>query len=263
VTISGVNNASRAQVMEVAGADVGRNVFHVSLDERRRQLEQIPWVESATVMRVLPNRVAVNIRERVPVAFAQVGSRINLIDANGVVMGMPANRQTKYSFPIIRGITDTEPLSSRAAVMRIYNRMAKELDSGPEAEHYTRQLSEVDLGDPEDVKVTTNEDGGTLLIHLGNADFLPRYKLYVDHVGEWRKQFPNLQSVDLRYEGQIVVNPDAARPAPAPRLIEGATPVAVAKPVKAVAKAAKANPHHGDTETRRKPKRRVRRSAKA
>ncbi|HSM86260.1 MAG TPA: FtsQ-type POTRA domain-containing protein [Candidatus Limnocylindrales bacterium] len=209
VEISGVHNASRTHVMEVAGADIGRNIFFVPLEERKRQLEQIPWVESATVMRLLPNRIAVSIRERTPVAFVQIGSRISLVDSNGVIMGMPANRQTNYSFPVIHGISDTEPLSSRAAAMKIYNRMAQELDSAGEGgPRYTRQLSEVDLSDPEDVKVTANEGGGTLLVHLGAQDFLQRYKLYVDHIGEWRQQFPNLQSVDLRYDGQIVVNPD-------------------------------------------------------
>jgi cell division protein FtsQ len=209
IEISGVHNASRAHVMEVAGADIGRNIFFVPLEERKRQLEQISWVESATVMRLLPNRIAVDIEERTPVAFAQVGPRISLIDANGVLMGMPANRQTKYSFPVIRGISDTEPLSSRAAAMKIYNRMAAELDSGGESgARYTRQLSEVDLSDPEDVKVTANEGGGTVLIHLGSSNFLQRYKLYLAHIAEWRQQFQNLQSVDLRYDGQIIVNPD-------------------------------------------------------
>jgi len=95
--------------------------------------------------------------------------------------------------------------------MKIYNRLAGELDS-PDASgpHYMRQLSEVDLSDPENIKVTANEGGGTLLIHLGSSNFLERYKLYVSHIGEWRQQFQNLQSVDLRYEGQIIVNPDKA-----------------------------------------------------
>jgi cell division protein FtsQ len=209
IEISGVRNASRAHVMEIAGADIGRNIFFMPLDERKRQLEMIPWVQSATVMRLWPNRVAVQIQERTPVAFAQIGSRINLIDANGVVMGMPANRQTKYSFPVIHGITETEPLSSRFAAMKIYNRLASELDS-PDAggPRYMQQLSEVELSDPEDIKVTANEGGGTLLIHLGGSNFLERYKLYVSHIAEWRQQFQNLQSVDLRYEGQIIVNPD-------------------------------------------------------
>src|SRR5438270_3231388 len=226
VEITGVKNASRAHVMEVAGADIGRNVFFVPLDERKKQLEQIPWVQEATVMRLLPNRIAVTIHERTPVAFAQIGSRISLIDANGVVMGLPANRQTKYSFPVIRGITDTEPLSSRAAAMKIYNRLVSELGvaDGDEASsknpNYVKQLSEVDLSDPENVKVTANDPGGTMVVHLGAQDFLPRYKLYVSHIAEWRQQFQNVQSVDLRYEGQVIVNPDKPAEAEKPRISE-------------------------------------------
>lgn len=210
IEITGVQNASRAQVMDVIGGEIGRNLFFVSLEERKRQLEQIPWVQSATVMRLLPNRLAISIQERIPVAFARIGSKIHLIDANGVILGMPASRQAKYSFPVIEGITDTEPLSSRAAAMRIYSRLARDLDS--EGAHYSRDLSEVDLSDPEDVKVTAAAVG-SVMVHLGSSDFLARYKLYVTHITEWRQQFQNLQSVDLRYEGQIVVNPDANRQA--------------------------------------------------
>jgi cell division protein FtsQ len=231
VEIQGVKNASRAHVMEVAGADIGRNVFFVPLDERKKQLEQIPWVQEATVMRLLPNRIAVTIHERMPVAFAQIGSRISLIDANGVVMGLPADRKTKYSFPVIRGITDTEPLSSRAAAMKIYNRLVSEL-GGNDGEgagssggtnggtNYVKQLSEVDLSDPENVKVTANDPGGTMVVHLGKEDFLPRYKLYVSHIAEWRQQFQNVQSVDLRYEGQVIVNPDKPAEADKPKTPE-------------------------------------------
>ncbi len=213
VEISGVRNAARAHVMEVAGADIGRNIFFVPLDERKKQLEQIPWVEQASVMRLLPNRIAVTIQERTPVAFAQIGSRTSLIDANGVVMGLPANRQAKYSFPVVRGITETEPLSSRAAAMKIYNRLVSELSDGTDGNaHYVQQLSEVDLADPEDVKVTANDPGGTMVVHLGAQDFLGHYKLYVAHIAEWRQQYQNVQSVDLRYEGQVIVNPDKEKP---------------------------------------------------
>jgi cell division protein FtsQ len=244
VEISGVHNASRAHVMEVAGADIGRNIFYVPLDERKKQLEQIPWVEEASVMRLLPNRIAVAIRERTPVAFAQIGSRISLIDANGVVMGMPADRKTKYSFPVIRGIAETEPLSSRAAAMKIYNRLVSELgatdgESASSGPNYVKQLSEVDLSDPENVKVTANDPGGTMVVHLGKEDFLPRYKLYVTHIAEWRQQFQNVQSVDLRFEGQVVVNPDQSPKSPgSPSSPKSEKPkAAVLKPVSAKAAA--------------------------
>src|SRR6266700_402721 len=211
VEVSGMHNAPRVDVMDVAAADIGRNIFAVSLDERKKQLEQIPWVESASVMRLLPNRLAVNIQERTPVAFVQIGPRISLIDANGVVMGMPANRQTTYSFPVVRGITETEALSSRVAAMKIYNRLVQELDSGDGAKdsaNYVRQLSEVDLSDPKNVSVTVSNSAGTVVVYLGETDFLNGYKRYLATIADARRQYQNVQSVDLRFEGQIVVNPD-------------------------------------------------------
>jgi cell division protein FtsQ len=233
IEVTGVANASRSQVMDVARDDVGKNIFFVPLDQHQRKLEQIPWVESAAVMRLLPNRISVTIRERTPVAFVQMGSKINLIDSGGVVLGLPASRQTKFSFPVIHGIAESDPLSSRAATMKLYNRMVRELDSGgAENEHYTRQISEVDLADPEDVKATVNDAGGTVLVHLGDEHFLERYRLFVAHIGEWRQQFPKVESVDLRYEGQIIVNPDTSRtaqPEPPPEIKPAAKPAAKAQ----------------------------------
>jgi cell division protein FtsQ len=207
IEITGLRNTSRAEVMDVARDDLAKSVFSVPLGHRRLEFERLPWVESATVMRLFPNRIAIHLVERTPVAFVQVGARVHLIDASGVVLGPPANRQAKFSFPVIHGIIDTESLSARAAVMKIYNRLVRDLDSG----NYTQQLSEVDLSDAEDVKATVNDSGGTVLIHLGSSNFLERYKLFVDHIGEWRQQFTKVQSVDMRYEGQIVVNPDMER----------------------------------------------------
>lgn len=253
IDISGVHNASRAQVVEVIGSDIGRNVFRVPLDVREKQLEQIPWVESASVMRVLPNRIAVSITERTPVAFVLIGSRTSLIDANGVMMGPPASRQTRYQFPVIRGLAETEALTSRAAVMKIYNRLVRELDSSPSDQHFMRQISEVDLADPEDVKVNATSDGGMVLIHLGASDFLERYTLYAAHIGEWRRQYHNVQSVDLRYEGQIIVNPDAEHGPPS-------DPEATVKPplqnqATVQAKTAVSHPAHSPAHQKKQQKR--------
>ncbi len=208
IEIRGTQNVTRAQVLEVMGADIGRNLFFVPLSDRKKQLEDIAWVESASVMRLLPDRLRVEIKERAPVAFVQIGSRVALIDASGVVMDMPATRQTHYSFPVITGMQDSEPLSTRTARMKIYSSLIRDLDS--EGGKYSQALSEVDLSDPEDVKVLVPDAEGAVLVHMGSSDFLRRYKTFLAHVSEWRQQVPGqqLDSVDLRYEGQIVVNPD-------------------------------------------------------
>ncbi len=206
IDVNGNHNVTRAQIMEVMAADIGRNIFFIPLAQRKSQLEQIPWVRSASVMRFAPNRISVQIAERTPVAFARIGSKIFLIDALGTPMDLPAGKK-KYSFPVILGMNSGEPSSTRKARMNIYNDLITQLDSG--GAHYSQDLSEVDLSDLDDVKVLSNNSDGNVLVHLGAAKYLDRYKIYVAHLKEWRQQFAKVDSVDLRYDRQIIVNPDS------------------------------------------------------
>jgi cell division protein FtsQ len=266
IEITGLQNVTRYQVLEVMGGDIGRNIFFVPLSERKQALEKIPWVESASVMRFVPNRLRIEIHERTPVAFARVSSKILLIDPVGTLMDLPAAGKKKYSFPVILGMNSGEPASTRAARMKIYNDLVSQLDAG--GAHYSQELSEVDLSDAEDVKVLPSDPQGEVLVHLGSSNYLERYKVYVSHVREWRQQFDKLESVDLRYDGQIIVNPDlqgtikqpplskssakiamAAGMKPAALITQvpaqKSTPVlAPAAPTKAVAKKAAKKPHH-------------------
>ena len=232
IEISGTHNVTHGQVMEVLGGDLGRNIFFIPLAERKAQLEKIPWVESASVMRFVPNRLQVEIHERTPVAFARIGSHISLIDATGTLMELPGGKH-KYSFPVIVGMNPGEPLSTRGARMKIYNELVRQLDA--EGGHYSQDLSEVDVSDPDDVKVLANDPNGAVLVHLGGNDFLSRYRVYVTHVQGWRQQFDKLESVDLRYDNQIIVNPDNPSGPKSPQLTPAAAKAAIAAGVKPAA----------------------------
>jgi cell division protein FtsQ len=233
IEVAGAEHVAHAQIMEVMGGDIGRNIFFVPLAQRKQQLEQISWVESASVMRFVPNRVRIEIHERTPVAFARIGSHISLIDAGGALMELAPGGKRKYSFAVITGMNAGEPLSTRAARMKNYNELVRELDAG--GAHYSQELSEVDLGDPEDVKVLAADANGEVLVHLGAGSYLQRYKTYVTHVQQWRQQFEKLESVDLRYDGQIIVNPDLNGIARQPVLTATAAKAAMAAGVKTAA----------------------------
>jgi cell division protein FtsQ len=209
IEVTGMHNVSKAQIMEVMGADIGRNIFFIPLAQQKAQLEQIPWVESASVMRFVPNRLAVQIHERTPVAFTRLGPRMFLIDAGGTLMELTPKH--KYSFPVILGMNPSEPLSTRAPRMQAYMELVRELNSG--GAQYSQDLSEVDISDLDDLKVRVNDPAGDVLVHLGSSDYLQRYKIYVTHAQGWRQQFQKLESVDLRYDNQIIVNPDMEPPA--------------------------------------------------
>ena len=239
IDVTGMENVTKAQIMEVMGADIGRNLFFIPLAQQKAQLEQIPWVESASVMRFVPNRLSVEIHERTPVAFARVGPRISLIDAGGTLMELP--QKHKYSFPVILGMNPGEPLSTRAPRMKAYNELVQDLDSG--GARYSQDLSEVDLTDLENLKVRVNDPAGDVLVELGSSDYLKRYKTYVSHVQEWRQQFQKLESVNLRYDNQVIVNPDMEGRPKQPALAASAAKAAAAAGVKQAALITHINPH--------------------
>jgi cell division protein FtsQ len=205
IQATGLTEVTRAQMLPVFGEDIGRNVFFVPLNERRKQLEQIPWIERATVMRLLPDQIHVAVVERKPVAFTRHGQQIGLVDANGVLLSMAAGTMATrhYSFPVVTGIDPGDPSDARKARMAMYLRMMSELDA--DGKHNSEQISEIDLTDPEDARVLMPGQGTDILAHFGEDHFLDRYQRYQAHIAEWRQQYPHLAAVDLRYDNQVVL----------------------------------------------------------
>ena len=215
IEFEGNAHVTRAQLLGIFGEDVERNIFTVSLEQRRAELERLPWVSHATVMRLLPNRMRVSIAERTPVAFVRQGGHIGLVDANGVLLDMPVDAKASehYSFPVVTGISVGEPLSTRAARMKIYERFTADLDGS--GEKISQELSEVDLSNPEDVQASIPDHSTEILVHFGEDDFLERYRRFKEHLPEWRTLYPKLSSVDMRYERQVVLQMPPAAGVPA------------------------------------------------
>jgi cell division protein FtsQ len=228
IQFMGNTQVTRSELLSVFGSDLGRNIFFIPLSQRRTALEQLPWVEHATVMRLLPDQLRVAIVERTPVAFVRQGSTIGLVDAQGVLLRLPAAAMAArhYSFPVVTGIAATDPLSVRAARMHLYHQFISDLDSG--GSKVSNQLSEVDISDPEDIWALLPAQGNDIQVHFGDSDFLARYRSFQQHLPEWRQQYPHLASVDMRYENQVVL--DMAQQ----------TPAAKHSPVKPAPKSSKA-----------------------
>ena len=205
IQITGAEHLTREQIVTVFGADLERNIFRVSLAERQEDLERLPWVAHATVMRLLPNVLRVQITERTPVAFVRQGSQIGLVDASGVLLDMPADAagDPHYSFPVLTGLSADEAMSERTTKMEVYEQFLHELDGS--GQHLTNSVSEVDVADPEDVKALITSGSSDILVHFGQEQFLKRYQEFEQHLEEWKQQYPKLASADMRYEGQIVL----------------------------------------------------------
>lgn len=238
IQATGLAEVRRSDMLPIFGEDIGRNIFFVPLAQRRKQLEEIPWVERATVMRLLPDQIHVSVVERQPVAFVRHGQQIGLVDASGVLLNMPAAMmaQHHYSFPVLTGIDARDPLASRQTRMAVYLRLVGELDAN--GQRLSDQISEIDLTDPEDARVLMPEQGADILAHFGEDHFLDRYQRYKAHIAEWRQQYPKLAAVDLRYDQQVVLQMAPGAGADQTATSAGEGKPAAGEPVKTPAKSA-------------------------
>jgi cell division protein FtsQ len=211
IEIQGNRFVTPDSVAEKFSTDLGRSVVRVPLTERREALESLPWVEQAHVQRVLPNRIRVEITERTPVAFLRTGSDLSLVDANGVILERPADGE--FRFPVVDGFGESTFREARAQRMNLYVQFMKGIEAvQPGADDH---VSEADLSDPSDLRVTLTglgaASGGArpVLVHFGDSDFGNRYHLLAENIDQWRASAGSVDSVDLRFARQVVVNPES------------------------------------------------------
>jgi cell division protein FtsQ len=199
LTIQGLDHTQRASVLSVFAEDFGRSVFAIPLAERRRRLLAIDWVEDASVSRVWPDRLLVRIRERKPVAFVSLRSGAMLVDADGVLLD-PAGRKSapaQFAFPVLDGLRAGATEAQRRECVRAFLRF--EGDMG----YLANDVSEVDVGDPNNIRVVARVDNRVVELIMGDTDFAARYQGFVNHYAEIREQSPDAGTFDLRLDGRI------------------------------------------------------------
>ncbi len=81
---------------------VGRSFFATDLAEVKTALEQRPWIASAAVRRIWPDRLLVEVREKKPLAFWNHGQ---LVSRAGQLF-TPANREIAGRLPHLAGPDD-------------------------------------------------------------------------------------------------------------------------------------------------------------
>jgi len=211
IELMGNHVVSREAVLQPFARDRNRSVLLIPLDVRRSQLQQLPWVESARVLRILPNRIRVELTERTPIALLRNGRDLALIDAHGVVLDRPEGED--LHFPIVTGLTDSLPLEEREKRMQSYQEFLRDADLVRPGS--SDRVSEVDLSNPKDVRVVMTglasaADSQAVTIHFGNSDFTGKYRMLVENFAQWQANAGRVQSIDLQYSRQVVVNSDSS-----------------------------------------------------
>jgi hypothetical protein len=85
VEVRGSHFLSEGEVRELLGPAVGENILGLDIQALKGRLRSSPWVAEATVARTLPDTLRVEIRERAPLALAEL-DRLYLMDGDGSLL---------------------------------------------------------------------------------------------------------------------------------------------------------------------------------
>lgn len=202
IRIEGVAHASVSRVLAVFAADTGRSIYLVPLKERRLQLLAVDWVQEVSVSRLWPDRLVVRIKERTPVAFVQLPLRPGdaahqaaMIDAEGVILGQPP--RSNFDLPVLTGIRREQSRAMRVTRVRSALRLISEIG------RLAGQVSEIDVSDPDNVKVVQQIEGDAVVLWLGDRNFLSRLQNFLGHYAEIRKRLAQAKAFDLRLDDRI------------------------------------------------------------
>ena len=212
VIISGNQVVSRDEILNALGIPVnpmggsGMNIFRMGLEEKRKQIESLSWVSSATLIRAYPHRLAIRVVERIPVAWANIGGQVRLIDRDGVFLEKPEDGT--FDFPILTGMETVDQPAERHLRVALYQEFSRQVE--PEMFPSGWVISEVDVADVDDLKALLVLGHESLRVHFGHKEFRERFHTFLILLPEVHKAQTRIDSVDLRYHNQVVVSPVSA-----------------------------------------------------
>jgi cell division protein FtsQ len=214
LTVTGAQHASLESIREVFAGDRGRSLYRLDPEARRRALQRIEWVKDATVRRVWPNKVAVHIVERKPVAFLRAPARATgnqaapvaywplLIDEEGVLMRPRGSLPP--GLPLVTGIRETDhPEVRRARIARVL-RLLEALSDARD------NLDEIDAGDPENLRITYRMHEREYILVMGNTQFSERFQRFMRGYPEWKDSLGPRAIIDLTHESRVITTPAPA-----------------------------------------------------
>jgi len=137
------------------------------------------------------------VQERTPVAFVRLNtSRFGLIDGDGVILPTATDR---FKLPVLAGVKAGDPVAKRREGVQRMLRFTAEMGDAMAG------ISEIDVSDGDNLKVSQPYDGRFLTLLLGDRNFKARYGNFLSHYTQIQQHLPGAAILDLRLEDRITV----------------------------------------------------------
>jgi cell division protein FtsQ len=194
VEVRGSHFLSEGEVRELLGPAVGENILGLDIEALKRRLRSSPWVAEATVARTLPDTLRVEIRERAPLALAEL-DRLYLMDGDGSLIDLYGPRTAGFDLPIVRGLAGTTGDARRERAQRA-GALLQDLGE------LAREVSELQVEESGDLRLVLR--GAGEVVRMGPPPWRERFLTFLGLRGELSARCPQAEYFDLRYRDRIV-----------------------------------------------------------
>jgi cell division protein FtsQ len=124
VTVSGANHMSERRILAIAGLDANKSLPFFDVAQARMRLEADPLIKQASVRKLYPDQLVINIVERTPYAVWQKDGDVRAIAADGApidevsdgryadlpfVVGEGANRRVGEFVALLNSMEELKP----------------------------------------------------------------------------------------------------------------------------------------------------------
>jgi len=205
MVVRGQERMSTGEVLSLVEGLRGQNILAVKLDEWQTRLLTSPWVESATIRRVLPSTLEITVHERRPMGIGRLGTAMYLIDGKGVIIDEYGPSYADIDLPIIDGLAASPqaggPLIDGARA-EFAGRVIAALAVRPEM---AKRVSQIDVSNLHDAVVILDSDPA--LLRLGDTDFVARLQQFLDLSPALHERLAAIDTVDLRFDERLYVRP--------------------------------------------------------
>ncbi len=196
VESSHVPHIDPAWIAERLATWQGRPLVSMPMGRVEESLVSHPWADSVRVQKQLPNRLRVEIEERVPALVRRGPGGAEFIDRQGRAIATYSSESPWRDLPVVEG--SAEPLVLANAVTVLEGLKAERTDWG-------ESVVRIDALSDWDFAVETRVLPFLLVV---SADqFREQAAAASRHLRDVRRAFPEIERMDLRVAGSIVVKP--------------------------------------------------------
>ena len=118
-SVRGLKELTEKDILTLAQIKPAQNLLAINAGAVRRRIITNPWVKNIYVGRELPNRLVLEVQERIPLALLKQSGDFHLVDSDGSIF-KKLGKNDEVDLPILTGFDDEDKTKSKKFSNAVY-----------------------------------------------------------------------------------------------------------------------------------------------